>query len=129
MEPMLRAWRLRCLHMYFAFGAVVAWSIETEDNTMDRRAESLCNRSTQKQISINDAHTSSFFAIDLESSLGTMSMRKSNVSVFWIAAETSLRCSVRRFESSVWSHDRNVSSKINISHALAKIIGASALII
>lgn len=51
------------------------------------------------------------------SSRGTISTKKSNMSVFVMAAEMSLRCSVRRLHSSELCHARSVSSKINISQA------------
>lgn len=56
-------------------------------------------------------------------------MRKSKISVPCTASSTSERCSVLRLPSSVWYQERSVSSKMNISHAFAKSIGASALII
>ena len=58
-----------------------------------------------------------------------MSTRKSKISVFVIAAATSLRCKVRRLFSCACAHARVVSSRTNISHALAKSTGASLEII
>mmetsp|Transcript_6756 Transcript_6756/g.18111 ORF Transcript_6756/g.18111 Transcript_6756/m.18111 type:complete len:275 (+) Transcript_6756:606-1430(+) len=64
----------------------------------------------------------------VRSSLGTTSNKKSKMSVLAMAADTSLRCSVRRLFSSACLHAFKVSSKMNISHAFAKSTGASALI-
>nr|GMD60216.1 increased DNA methylation 2 isoform X1 [Ipomoea batatas] len=71
-----------------------------------------------------DASTSSF-----KSSLGTMSTKKSKMSVLVMAAAMSFFWSVLLLFSSVWFHARNVNSRINISHARAKTTGASADII
>ncbi|KAI5061862.1 hypothetical protein GOP47_0022401 [Adiantum capillus-veneris] len=64
----------------------------------------------------------------LSSSRGTMSTKKSKISVRVIAAAMSFFCKVRRLFSSVCIQDRKVSSKMNISHALANKTGASAAI-
>lgn len=63
------------------------------------------------------------------SSRGTMSMRKSKTSVLVIAMAMSFLCRVLLLFSSVWVQALIVSSKMNISQALAKMMGASALII
>ena len=64
-----------------------------------------------------------------DSSRGTMSIRKSNMSLLASAAAMSDLCSVRRLLSSAWIQARMVSSVINISQPLAKRMGASAEII
>mmetsp|Transcript_98693 Transcript_98693/g.282143 ORF Transcript_98693/g.282143 Transcript_98693/m.282143 type:complete len:200 (+) Transcript_98693:480-1079(+) len=70
----------------------------------------------------------SSFLETLAPSRGTMSMRKSYVSFFDTAVTMSFRCSVRRLFSSVWFHASMESSSTKISHALANMMGASALI-
>mmetsp|Transcript_33397 Transcript_33397/g.98468 ORF Transcript_33397/g.98468 Transcript_33397/m.98468 type:complete len:248 (-) Transcript_33397:1092-1835(-) len=57
------------------------------------------------------------------------SARKSKISVRWIASLMSSFCKVLRLLFSLYAHPRSESSRINISHALAKRTGASALII
>ena len=57
-----------------------------------------------------------------------MSTRKSKISVLRMAVCTSSFCSVRRLFCSEKHQLRSVSSRMNISHALAKSTGASALI-
>ncbi len=68
-------------------------------------------------------------ACEAASSLGTMSMRKSNISDFANADAISDRCNVRRLFSSAWIQARMVSSVIKMSQPLANRIGASADII
>ena len=51
------------------------------------------------------------------------------MSVLVMAAAMSLRCSVRRLFSSEWIQLLSVSSRMNISHALANRTGASDEII
>lgn len=69
-------------------------------------------------------NTSDF--LSFVSSRGTISMRKSKVSERLMATATSFRCKVRLLHSSVCIHARRVSSKMNISQALAKTMGAYA---
>jgi len=63
------------------------------------------------------------------SSLGTVSARKSNISVVATASATSLRCSVRRLVASVCAQARMVRSSVKSSQALHSSSGASPLII
>ncbi|PON74429.1 hypothetical protein PanWU01x14_052610 [Parasponia andersonii] len=63
------------------------------------------------------------------SSLGIISTKKSKTSVLEMAAAISFFCSVLLLFSSVWIQERKVSSRMNISHALANMTGASAEII
>ena len=65
----------------------------------------------------------------LISSFGIKSIKKSKISVLFMQLDISVFYRVRLFPSSVLSHDRYVSSIINISQALANRTGASALII
>ena len=62
--------------------------------------------------------------------MGTISMRKSNSSLFCMALAMSFRWSVRRLcvECSAYAHARMLISRMNSSHALANSTGASALI-
>jgi hypothetical protein len=63
------------------------------------------------------------------SSRGTMSMRKSNISLLVSADAMSERCSVRRLFSSACIQARIVNSVMKMSHPFANNIGASADII
>jgi hypothetical protein len=83
------------------------------------------------QISVaNHQHIQSLRGLLITvSSRGTISIRKSKVSFLLMAMEMSLRCKVRLLLSSVLVQARRVNSRMNISHAFAKIIGASPPII
>lgn len=67
--------------------------------------------------------------VTFNSSRGTISTRKSKMSPLVMAPAISFLWRVRRLFSSVWIQERNVNSKINISHAFEKSTGASAAII
>lgn len=66
---------------------------------------------------------------ELANSRGTISMRKSYISVREMAAAMSLFCNVLRLFSSVLAQARMVSSMMKSSQALANRTGASAEII
>ena len=68
-------------------------------------------------------------AANVDSSLGTISTKKSNMSVFVIALAMSFLCNVLLLFSSECIQLLSVNSKINISHAFANNTGASELII
>uniref|UniRef100_A0A0E0QKN8 Uncharacterized protein n=1 Tax=Oryza rufipogon TaxID=4529 RepID=A0A0E0QKN8_ORYRU len=74
------------------------------------------------------AATAAAASASLASSRGTMSTRKSKTSVRAMAAAMSDFWSVRRLFSSACAQPRWVSSRMNISHALANTTGASAAI-
>lgn len=66
---------------------------------------------------------------DVASSLGTMSIKKSNMSDLLSADAISERCRVRLLFSSACIQARIVNSVMKMSHPLANNIGASADII
>jgi hypothetical protein len=69
-------------------------------------------------------HITSKRLTGLKSSLGTISIRKSNMSDLEIATEMSDFCRVRLLFSSVLIQARKVNSKTKTSHAFANRIGA-----
>lgn len=71
----------------------------------------------------------SILFINLPSSRGTISTKKSNMAVFEMAPDISFFCNVFLRDSSVCAHALTVNSIINISHAFANSAGTSADII